>query len=435
MNKASITKIILEISRILIAITFLFSGFVKAIDPRGFAYKIEDYFTAFGVSALDSLALPLAVGLCILEFVVGAFILFGLYRKWTTRILLLIMLFMTPLTLYLAIKNPVSDCGCFGDAWIIGNWETFFKNVILIACALFLYLNPERITNLFTGKTYWLASFFIVIYIFIFSIFNITFEPIIDFRPYKLGANLKELTSVPEGAGDVYENVMIYEKNGEKKEFTEDNYPWQDTTWHFVDRNNKLIKEGVKPQVTDFTITHLLKNSDGSEFTEEEDITNDILENDSYTFLMIAYSLLDMDDTHLSKFEDVYNYAQERGYNFYVLTSSLKDDILRWERDNAVDFDFALTDERTLKTIVRANPGMLILKDGQIIEKWADFQVPEEATLTDSADVLFKTSTISPRSVYLNSSIFFFTPLLLLIGVDSLAYRKKRKDNKKEETK
>lgn len=435
MNKNLTTKILLELSRLLMGITFLFSGFVKAIDPQGFAYKIEDYFTAFGLSALDSLALPLAVGMCILEFLLGAGVLLGLYRKWSTRLLLLVMLFMTPLTLYLALNNPVSDCGCFGDAWIITNWETFFKNVVLLACAVFLYLNPERITNVFTGKTYWLASFYVFVFIFLFSIYNTIYEPVVDFRPYKIGANLKELTSAPDGQGDVYENILIYEKNGEKKEFTEENYPWQDTTWHFVDRENKLIKEGVKPQITDFTINHLRTNSNGNEFVEEEDITNDVLDDDSYTFLMIAYSLQDMDESNISKFEDVYNYAQERGYNFYVLTSSLKEDILRWKRDNAVDFEFCLTDERTLKTIVRANPGMIVLKGGRIIEKWADFQLPEENALTDTAEVLFNVSTVKPRTVYLNAVLIFALPLSLLLGIDFLAYRKRKKKDIKEETK
>lgn len=432
MNKALVSKIILEVSRVLIGFTFLFSGYVKAIDPRGFAYKIEDYFTAFGVPALDSLALPLSVGMCILEFVLGAFILFGLYRKWSTRILLVIMTFMTLLTLYLAIKNPVTDCGCFGDAWILSNWETFSKNIVLLACAIFLYLNPECITNLFTGKTYWMASFFIIGYIALFSIYNVVFEPVVDFRPYKIGANLKDSTTVPEGEGDVFENLLIYEKDGVKKEFPEDNYPWQDTTWHYVDRSSKLIKEGVKPEVTDFLVTHLLTNAKGTEFVEEEDITNDILEDNSYTFLMITYSLLEMDEAHISKFEDVCNYAQERGYNFYVLTSSLKDDILRWKRDNAVDFKFCLTDERVLKTIVRSNPGMIVLKNGQIIAKWADFQVPDENYLTDRGEALFKVYAKNPKNVYTSSALFFFTPLLVLIGLDGLVYRRKREKNKEE---
>ena len=432
MNKILTKKTLLEFSRILLGITFLFSGFVKAIDPRGFAYKIEDYFTAFGLSVLDSLALPLAVALCLLEFVLGAFVLLGLYRKWSTRILLFVMLVMTPLTFYLALKNPVSDCGCFGDAWIISNWETFFKNIVLLSCAVFLYLNPERISNVFTGKTYWLASFYVFGFIFLFTIYNTIYEPVVDFRPYKIGANIKESTSVPEGQGDVYEHTLIYEKDGEKKEFTEENYPWQDTTWRYVDRSDKLVKEGIKPKITDFSVEHLRTNSNGTEFIEEEDITEDILDDPSYTFLMISYSLHEMDEANISKFEDIYNYAQERGYNFYVLTSSLKEDILRWKKDNAVDFEFCLTDERTLKTITRANPGMIVLKGGVIVEKWADFQVPDENSLTE---VLFKPSSLNPRTVYWNACLSFFFPLAILLGIDFLAYRKKRKTNNKEETK
>lgn len=435
MNKKILLKVSLELSRLLVGFTFLFSGFVKAIDPRGFAYKIEDYFSAFNLSMLDSLALPISVALCVIEFALGVFALLGIYRKWTTRLLLLVMLFMTPLTLYLALVNPVSDCGCFGDALVITNWETFWKNVILLACTVFLYFNPEKLTNIFTGKTYWLTSFYVYVFITFFAIYNIVKEPIVDFRPYAIGANLRELALVPEGEGDVVENTFFYQKDGVIKEFTEDNYPWQDSTWQFVKMESEIVKEGAKSEIADFSINYLPVDSDGDSFMDEEDITESVLYDDSYSFLMITYSLLDMGEANISQFEDVYNYAQEKGYNFYVLTASLKDDILRWKRDNAVDFEFCLTDERVLKTIMRSNPGMLVLKDGVVINKWTGFEVPDESALTASGDSLLQGEKTVPSKIYMKASLVFFVPLLLLLALDASLYRRKQKKTKEEESK
>lgn len=431
-KKELLKKIGCEISRLLLGITFVFSGFVKAVDPHGFAYKIEDYLSAFNLSSFSFLSLPVSIGLCVLEFSLGIFILFGLYRKWSSRLILLVMLFMTPLTLYLAIANPVSDCGCFGDALIISNWETFFKNIILLLCAICVFFYAEKISNFFTGKTYWIAAFFTICAVALFSVYNSVYEPIIDFRPYKVGANLSQLTSVNEGEGDVYENVFVYEKDGNKQDFTETNYPWQDSTWTFVEMTSKLVKEGVKPAITDFEINQLHQNQEHTEIVAEEDVTREILEKDGYTFLMLAYSLKDMDETHLSKFEDVSNYASERDYGFYCLTSSLRDEILAWEKSNAVDLTFCLTDERTLKTMMRSNPGLLLLKDGVVVQKWADLEVPDEAILTKPIEELVQKDVDSDKKKVLKLSVLFLVPLVALKAFDLLVYRR-RKQQKVED--
>lgn len=227
-------KIIVEISRIILGLTFMFSGFVKAVDPWGTAYKVEDYFLAFNLSSFSFLSFPISAVLCIMEFMLGAFMLFGLYRVWTSRLLLGVMCFMTPLTLYLAIANPVSDCGCFGDFLIISNWQTFYKNIILILCSIITVIYSERIRNAFTGKTYWIAFLFIIFFSIGFVFRNYIYEPILDFRPYHIGANIKEEMKVKEGKGRIEESILVYSKDGVEQEFTEDNYPWEDSTWVFV---------------------------------------------------------------------------------------------------------------------------------------------------------------------------------------------------------
>ena len=425
-----IRKVVVEVCRVLLGVTFVVSGFTKMVDPLGTVYKVQDYITAFGADSFYSLAFSIGILQCIVEFAVGIFMLFGIYRKWTSIITLLIMVFMTPLTLYLAIANPVSDCGCFGDAIILTNWQTFFKNIILLPASILTFKYRETITNLYTGKFYWLVAFYIIAFGALFTIHNSYVKPAFDFRPYKIGADLPKLISVEDGKGSVYENIFIYEKDGEKKEFKEDNYPWQDSTWIFVDRVNKLVKEGQKPVITDFAINRLYFSPDKTKFESEEDITTEILEDDNYVFLMISYSLSDMNESFLSRFEDVNNYAKEYHYKFYCLTASTKDEILKWEHENLINFDFCLADERTLKTMIRSNPGLILLNKGVIVNKWPGVYAPAEEELTSPLDELPFTQKIDvkvqDKKRMLTIIVIFFAPLLLITGLDVLIFRKRK---------
>lgn len=431
-------KIVAEVSRIILGVTFTFSGFVKTVDPMGTAYKIEDYFAAFNLHSLSSLSLPLSVAQGAFEFILGIFLIIGIYRRINTILILITMLFMTPLTLYLAIANPVSDCGCFGDALIISNWETFYKNIVLLACSIFLFFNFYRITNFFTGKFYWVVGIFTTFYIVAFSIYNCVYEPIFDFRPYKIGANLPKLMNLGTENGDVFENIMIYEKDGVRKEFTEQNYPWQDTTWVFVEMKTKLIKEGEKSVIHDFEINKLTFNQEKTEIVLEENITEEALSDTSYVFLMIAYSLNEMNISYLSSFEDVNNYANEHRYKFYCLTSSTTEDILNWEKENRFNLTYCRTDERTLKTITRSQPGLILLKNGIIINKWADLEVPQENELIKPLDQMniSRVDTVDQTEkkniIYLVLS--FVLPLIAVKIFDFTIYQRKRRRKEEEET-
>lgn len=424
-------KILVEVARVLLGATFVFSGFVKAVDPYGTAYKIEDYLSSFDLSSFASLALPASVFLCIMEFLMGAFMLFGIYRRWNSRLVLLTMLFMTPLTLYLAIANPVEDCGCFGDALVISNWATFYKNIVLLACSIFVIIYRERISNFFTGKTYWLAFLYIIISISLFVFRNYIYDPLFDFRPYKIGANIPALMQVEDGKGRQEENLFIYSKDGVEKEFTEDNYPWEDSTWVFVKMDTKIISEGEKPLIKDFTINRLYFDQGKTVLLNTEDITTNVLSDSNYVFLMISPSLSSIKTSHLSQFEDVQNYALDYHYKFYCLTASGPDDIAAWANENTIDFDFCNTDERTLKTIIRSNPGLLLLKNGVIINKWADIDVPGEENLTAPLDQLPYSQQINvgeedKKNILLISALFIL-PLLGLKGFDLLFFRRKKK--------
>lgn len=427
-------KVLVEISRILLGVTFIFSGFVKAVDPMGTVYKIEDYLAAFNLSSLSFLSLPGSFFLCGMEFLLGAFMLLGIYRKLNSRLIFLVMCFMTPLTLYLAIANPVEDCGCFGDALKISNWETFYKNIVLFVCSLITLKYHRRISNFFTGKTYWIAALFIVFFIVAFMIRNYYLDPLFDFRPYKIGANIPELMNVEEGKGRQEQTTLVYEKDGKEQEFTEENYPWDDPLWTFVRMDTKVIHEGEKPVITDLSMGELVIDPDKNTIVNEVDITYQILTDTNYVFLMISPTLDKMRENHTIEFEDVANYAHDYGYKFYCLTSSVSDDILVWKNENVVAFNFCRTDERTLKTIIRTNPGLVLIKNGIIINKWADVFVPSEDELTAPLEELPYGQVIDPKERDKTNLFYicaiFILPLLLLKGFDFLAYRKRQKEDK-----
>lgn len=429
--KSVFTKILVEFSRIILGVTFMFSGFVKAVDPWGTAYKIEDYLGAFNLSTLSFLSFPTSVFLCILEFLLGAFILFGLYRFWSSRLILLVMCFMTPLTLYLAIADPVQDCGCFGDALIISNWETFYKNVVLIICAIITFKYYKRISNIFTGQTYWIAFLFIIVFSLGFVMRNYIYEPIFDFRPYSVGIHLPSKMLVPEGKEQIEETVLIYEKDGIQQEFSQDNFPWEDSTWVFVDQQTKIIKKGEDPAIKDFTLTSLDFNNARTEIIGSKDITEEVLNDSNYTFLMISPDLNNVNIDYLSSLEDVAYYTIEHDYKFYCLTSSVEDDVLKFIADNSINFEFATVDERVLKTITRTNPGLILLKDGVVLSKWADIDVPSEEDLKGPVDQAEEGAIVCAKNkdketlIYI--SLIFFIPLMLLKLFDFSVYRKKKK--------
>ncbi|NLX65252.1 MAG: DoxX family protein [Bacteroidales bacterium] len=380
-SKNRIVKFGVELFRILVGATFLFSGFVKAIDPLGFTYKIEDYLIELGLTNFFPLALPAAISMVTAEFALGVFLLLGIFRKWTVRLIILFMLFFTPLTLWIAIANPVENCGCFGDAFLITNWQTFYKNIILLTGATLLLLKWEEITPLFSRKRAPVEALLTLLFGVLFSLYNLYRLPVLDFRPYKIGADIAQQMVVDPEKADQMENVFVYRKDGMEQEFTEENYPWNDSTWTFVEMKTKLVKEGEKPAIEDFALEALYYDEVSATWNIGEDITDMILTNPSYSFLMVSYSLEKMRLKQLDRFKVVYHFAKEKGYPFYLLTSSATDVVGEWEEQHRTGFQFCHGDERVLKTMIRANPGLMLLKEGRVINKWDGSRVPDKKKL------------------------------------------------------
>jgi len=373
-----------HIARILLGITFIFSGFVKGIDPWGSAYKFTDYFNAFHMPLLTDMAFTLGVILAAAEFAIGVALIFNLFMRVTSWITLLFMIFFTGLTFVLALTNPVTDCGCFGDALVITNWQTFYKNIVLLTLAILVFFKRKTFKSkdgpllsiVLTGST-------IVVYFYL-VLYSYNHLPIIDFSPYKVGINIPEAMKIPDNAPKaIYENNMIYKniKTGEEKEFTEANYPWQDTlNWKFVKMaDQKLIQKGYTPPIHDFRI----------ETTEGEDIKDFFLYDEKYTFITIAYNLQKSDKEGMKRIAKLANAAKSKGYNFIGLTASSPDNFQAFKNETGAQFDFFNTDEITLKTIIRSNPGLIILKNGTIKRKYHFNDVPKPEQLDTQLNLLY----------------------------------------------
>ena len=361
-------RLIASISRTLLGLVFIFSGVVKAIDPLGTVYKIEDYLKAFGgfFTELLPMAEVAAWALIILELLLGVCMVLNIRTQWTAWVSLLFYLVMTPLTLYIALTNPVSDCGCFGDAVVLTNWQTFWKNVVLIILAIVLVACRKHTRQLWSNWMELVLTVLTIVAAVAFMTWTRLHLPLKDFRPYKVGNHLPTLMEYPEDAEpDVYEYSFVYEKDGVEQTFTLENYPKGDSTWTFVRSNSKLIKKGYEPPIHDFEIIN----------AEGEDLTWDILESEEPVTLVVMYDLKKADKKQMAKVvnllgdEAMRQEGDEAGV--YILTGSGTDDIINFCLEYPALSDYICTcDPVTLKTIVRANPGAIVVQNGIVIDKY-----------------------------------------------------------------
>lgn len=402
-----------NICRFLLSFVFILSGFVKSVDPKGTQYKIEDYLEAMGMGGVlpEIATLGASVGLSALEFCLGIFLLFAVRRKFSTCCALVVMTVMTPLTLWLALTDPISDCGCFGDAVVLSNWQTFGKNVVLFIAAVVVTLWPGKMFRFVSETNQWIVVNYSAVFVLVVSGISLYDQPIFDFRPYYVGANIREGMEIPEGAEQPqFETTFILEKDGRQREFALDDYP--DSTWTFVDSRTVMTNKGYVPPIHDFSITTLLG----------DDITDEVLSDTGYVFLLVAPQLATADDSRLDRINELYEYARDRNYPFYGLTASNRRDIKHWEESTGAEYEFCHTDETTLKTIVRSNPGLLLLKDGIIIRKWSTNYLPEiseaETGLSLQQMEIGQLPEDTPASKITRLLLWFVLPLSLLSFAD-----------------
>ena len=365
-------KTIAIAARLLLGAMFIFSGFVKGIDPWGSTYKFIDYFKAFDLMWMVDFAFALAVLQNLAEVVIGVALIIGLRMKETAWVSLLFMGFFTILTFILALTNPVTDCGCFGDALVLTNWETFYKNLAFMIPTVIVFLYRKKYVPPFGSAGEWVLVTVVSIVMFQISMYCYNHLPLIDFRPYKIGADIPQGMIIPDDAPtDVYKTTLFYEKDGVVQEFSMNDYPWNDSTWTFVDIKNDLIKKGYVPPIKDFSITA----------AGGFDLTDEVLEYDGYTFLLVAHNLTKSDASGLKKASEIADFCDKHSYNFYCLTATLMGDVEVIKSELGLEYQFCSTDDITLKTMIRANPGLILLQNGTVIGKWHHNDMPEVETL------------------------------------------------------
>ena len=407
-------SILVNICRLLLAITFIFSGFVKAIDPLGSQYKIGDYLTALGMAGKipEWVQLILSISLSGAEFTLGILLLLAIRRRLVSKLAFVLMLGMTLITLWLTISNPIQDCGCFGDAIHLTNSQTFIKNLVLLVASIVVMRLPLYQVRFISKTNQWIATYFTMIFIVIVSLLSLYHLPLFDFRPYYIGQNILKGMQIPKGAKQTkYKTTFICTKNGVQKEFNENNYPYNDSTWVFVDTKQEVIEKGYEPPIHDFSIT---------DEKTGEDLTEQILNKDGYTFLLVSPMLDVAQDRNFGDIEGIYEYAKENGYAFYGLTASTDKGIKHWRDITGAEYPFYVTDGTTLKTMIRSNPGLLLLYKGTIINKWNHNDIPKVAELNAPLNLL--TIGHEPESStwkkILTMILCYVLPLILLIVAD-----------------
>lgn len=363
-KKILLMTLLTNACRVILAVVFMVSGFVKAVDPMGFFYKLKDYAAVFGVTSLSDAWLQFFATLFVaVEFVAGFFLLTGIFRKATSWFVLLMMLVYTPLTFYIAVENPVPDCGCFGDALQLANWETFAKNLFLLLVALPVCAKSSLFRRCISRGSRWAAVLFAISYILLVQGMSMCHLPVIDFRPFAVGTDIK---ASMQGVPAQYKAYSMYEKDGVQREFLSDSLP--DASWTYVGGRNVMVKPAVPPAINDFSFIDL---------STGDDIAEDILCDTGRVALLVAPSLETADESRVDKINDLYDYCKEKGVPFYGASSSGDEAVELWRRRTGAEYPIYWADDVMLKTMIRANPGLVLVHNGCVAEKWNVVDAPE----------------------------------------------------------
>lgn len=367
---------ILWFSRIFTGLLFVFSGLIKANDPTGFGYKLQEYFNVLGMSFLNDYAVALAVVICSLEILLGALLLLGLWCEIVAWGLLLLILFFTFLTFYSAFFEVVSSCGCFGDAIPLTPWQSFLKDLVLLALILVIFKYRDQIKPVFSDQyTTIITTVALAIVSIGIGVYTVNFLPFIDFLPYKKGNHLPSLMVMPEGEeGDVYAltYTLVHKSTGESKEVSDQVYLeeeiWKDEDWEIVgEPKSRLVRKGYTVPIPDL----LIADVDG------RDVTMEILENPNENFVVVAW---DLDHTNKAGLEKINALVREAALAYHIrpvlLTASPNRDAEALSNELGLIMEILYADAVPLKSMVRANPGVLLLRDGVVIEKWHYNTVP-----------------------------------------------------------
>lgn len=364
-------KYVLWLLRIVVGVLFIFSGLVKANDPLGLSYKMMEFFEVWHMPSLIAYSLPLSVLMIAFEIIAGVALLLGFAQRIFSMLLLLLITFFTFLTAYVLFSGKIKECGCFGDCIKITNTETFYKDVALLIMAIVLWISRKRIKPVFSGYPSLALMVLTVFFAFGIQWWVLEHLPFYDCLPYKIGNNLYEKSQLPPGAQPpVFETVLTYEKDGVKKEFDMKNIPWQDSTWKFVDSKTKLIKEGTgEAEIKDFKLSDY----------EGNDHTDEVLKAPGYVFLFFVRDVNKARTDNIDRLKQLLDEAEAKNIPTYILSSSDQPSTMAFlQKWNLTKFNLLIVDNTASKTGMRTNPGLMLLNNGTVVNKWSFRDYPKE---------------------------------------------------------
>jgi len=369
-------NIVITFSRFFVGLLFIFSGLIKANDPLGFGYKLQEYFEVFHLSFLNGSATGIAIILCALEIILGALLLLGFWSKKVAWGLLLLIIFFTLLTFVSAAFKVVTSCGCFGDAIPLTPWQSFSKDLILLVLIIVIFINKDIIHPLFKNRgTQRNIAIVISLVAIGFGIFTYNVLPIVDFLPYKVGVHIPSQMIIPPGEmPDEYEIMyhLVNKKTKAEKDMSDKVYLkteiWKDNNWEIVGEPiQRLVKKGYEPKIKDLKIT----DASGTDYTKE------LIENPYYNLVFVAYDLKNTNQAAIGKLNALaINATQQFNIRTVLLTANSAQDAEAFIKKNNLFSEVFYADAVPLKSMVRANPGVLLLKNGVVVNKWHHHNVP-----------------------------------------------------------
>lgn len=385
-DKSPKTDIILWVSRIFVGLLFIFSGLIKANDPVGFGYKLQEYFLVFGMDYLNDYSTWIAIVVCAFEIILGALLLLGIAGRQVAWGLLLLILFFTFLTFYSAFFEVVTSCGCFGDAIPLTPWQSFIKDLVLLAFILVIFVKRHKIKPLIKSSfTSNLLTFLIIILSFGIGIYTMSYLPFIDFLPYKEGNNLPKLMEVPEGAAlDEYELTYTLKNaaSGETKKMTDKEYMdqkvWEDESWEIVgEPTSVLVKKGYQLAIPDLNIT----DAEGNQVTEQ------IIQNPYYNFIVVSTDVTKLSPLDYVAFDKINQtireISAEENIRAVLLTASSSADAAYLNSQLDLILEIFYADAVPIKSMVRSNPGVMLMQNGTVVKKWSKNSFPTKEELIE----------------------------------------------------
>lgn len=393
--------------RLVTGAVFTFSGFVKGIDPWGTVYKFDEYLAALGIPMSHGLVTVAVFALCVIEFMIGINMLFGCYRRSNSVMAMLFMVVMLPLTLWIAVSDPVADCGCFGDALILSNWATFWKNIALTICIIWLLKFNKRVPCIITPAFQWISYIVTALYMLCICIYGYNVQPMLDFRPFKVGTEISDANSLSEGP----EYTFIYSKDGIEKEFSEEDLPNEEDGWTFVSRNE--LPHPEEKGVSDHSFS-VMDKSGG------EDATEEAIDTDGGEFLLLIPSLEEISASTTYKINLLYDWAEAHDIRLVAVVAANTGDINEWEDLSMPRYDIYTADDTSIKELARGNPAIVYLENGNIIWKTTLGALNEEYFSTPETPTDVKSMVTDGRNSLKNFTLIYLAIMAFLVCISMI---------------